>query len=252
MQWTDKTVLITGASSGLGRALAVALAQRGANLVVTARRQDRLETLRDEIEALGRSCVVAPADATDGAAVQGVLAAAFERFERIDVAVLNAGGGDGSTMGEVDAAGVLWQMRTNYDTLVHFLCPLIDHMREPGGTIAYTCSPAAVFGIPKSGPYGASKAAGKQLFECARVDLADSPMRLITLSPGFTHTDGLDATQVPFPALIIHTDRAVDEMIWAMETGRERHMFPKRIAWLITLGTWLPASFRTWLLGKLA
>lgn len=252
MTWSGTTVLITGASSGLGRALALALAQRGANLVVTARRAALLETLREETEALGVRCLAVAGDATRPEDVQAVLAAAFEAFGAVDTAVLNAGGGDASVMGEVDAAQVTWEMRKNYDTMVNYLCPLIDHMRERGGTIAYTSSPAGFLGLPKSGPYSASKAAGRLLFDSCRVELAHTPIRFVTLFPGFVHTPGLDPDNVPVPALIIQPDRAVREILGALESGRERWMFPRRIRWLIALGVWMPAWLRQRVLVGLA
>lgn len=244
MDWTDKTVLITGASSGLGRALAVDLARRGADIVATARRRPLLDALAAEVEALGRRCVVVPGDAIDPATALEVIEAAYTTFGRVDVAVLNAGGGDASVMGEVDAAQVVWEMRKNYDTVVNFLCPLIDRMRDAGGILATTSSPAGFLGLPKSGPYSAAKGATRLLFDSCRVELAHTPLRFVTLYPGFTHTPGLNADEIPVPALIIDQDRAVREMVWALSSGVERHMFPKRIRWLIRLATWLPAGVR--------
>jgi NAD(P)-dependent dehydrogenase (short-subunit alcohol dehydrogenase family) len=250
MEWKGKVVLITGASSGLGRGLAIALAARGADLVVTARRASLLSELAAEVEALGRRCVAVPADATDPADVQRVLDAAAA-LGPVDVAVLNAGGGDGAVLGEVSAAEVLGSMRKNYDSIVLFLCPLIASMRERGGVIANTSSPAGFFGLPRSGPYSAAKAAGRQLFDCARIDLAHTPIRFVTLFPGFTDTDALDKEDVPVPALVISRERAVAEMVWALEAGRERYMFPRRIRWLIGVGAWLPVRVREAVLGWL-
>jgi NADP-dependent 3-hydroxy acid dehydrogenase YdfG len=70
------------------------------------------------------------------------------------------------------------------DTVVNFLCPLISHVRDVGGTIATTSSPAGFFGLPKSSPYSASKAATRILFGSCRVELAHTPLRFVTLFPG--------------------------------------------------------------------
>ena len=142
MELTRKTILITGASSGLGRALAVELSKRDNALVVTARREPLLRELEREVLANGSRCLVGAADATDTEASRGVVQEAVTRFGTLDVAIINAGGSSAQRMGTISAEEVLATMRTNFDTLVNFLCPLIDHMRERGGTIAYTGSPA--------------------------------------------------------------------------------------------------------------
>lgn len=241
---THQTILITGASSGLGRGLALALAGSGNRFVLTARRKDRLDSLAEALEHRGSPAVVAPADALDADACAQVISTGLEAFGRIDVAVLNAGGGRAMSMATASAAEVLSIMRLNYDTAVHFLCPLIAHMRPVGGLIAVTGSPAGFFGLPKSGPYSAAKAAVRMLVDTCRIELADTDIDLVALYPGFTHTAALDPDDVPVKALIIDVQRAVAEMKWALERRRAHHVFPKRIALLIGLARWLPEPIR--------
>ena len=249
MKFENKTILITGASSGLGRSVALALARVGNNLIVTARRESLLLTLKDEIEARGGRCLPVTADATDPAQSLAVIDAGIAAFGRIDAALLNAGGGSGKRMSSVGATDVLKEMRMNYDTLVNFLCPLIAHMRTAGGVIGYTGSPAGFFGLPKSGPYSASKAAGRVLIDTCRIELANTPLKFVALYPGFTYTDGLDPNDVPIKALIIDKERAAREMVWAMEKEKSHHMFPKRIRFLILLARALPEPIRRRLLA---
>jgi short-subunit dehydrogenase len=247
---TQQTVLITGASSGLGRELAVRLSKQDNHLVVTARREALLQSLAEEVRANGSRCTVVAADCTDPAQVKRVLDAGLETGG-IDVAVLNAGGGVAMRMDEASAEDVLWIMRVNYDTMVLFLSPLIRHMKARGsGTIAYTGSPAGTFGLPKSGPYSAAKAAGRVLMDSARIELAGSGVKLVALYPGFTHTDALDPDDVPVKALIIDKERAAREMHTAIERGRAHHMFPKRIRLLIGLGAALPEWMRRFVLSR--
>lgn len=246
MKLQDKTILITGASSGLGRALAVELSHHRNRIVVTARRQSLLDALADEIRANGSEARVCAGDATNPEDARRALAAAQEAFGPIDVAVLNVGGSPEHVMGGLHgtAEEIVHTMRLNYDSLVNFLSPLIEGMRERGGVIAWTGSPSGFFGLPKSGAYSASKAAGRLLMDTCRIELADTPIRFVTLYPGFTYTEGLDPSSVPSPLLIIDKKRAVSEMIYAIERGKPHHIFPKRIRWLVRLARLLGEPVR--------
>lgn len=252
MKLTGKTVLITGASSGLGRGVALALARRDCNLVVTARREPLLLELAAEIEALGSRCLPVAADGTDAAQSQRVLDQAIERFGGVDVALLNAGGGTAIDMAAASAEDVLQIMRTNYFTLVHLLCPLIAHLKGRGGVIAYTGSPAGYFGLPKSGPYSASKAAGRVLLDTCRIELKGSGIDFVAVYPGFTETPSLDPDEVPLKALVIQPDRAVREIVRAIEKRRSHTVFPRRIRWPIAFGRLLPEPIRRRILAFFA
>ena len=254
MKLERKKVLITGASSGLGRGLAVELARAGNDLVITARREELLAEVTREAEGFGAKCIAVAADATDEAAAEAVVNAGIEAFGHLDLAILNAGGGTAGSMAEFSAAEVKRIMRTNYDTMVNFLCPMIQHMKAPGrgGVIAYTGSPAGTFGLPKSGPYSAAKAAGRTLFDTCRIELADSGIRFVALYPEFTDTPGLDPNDVPVKGLIISSERAVKEMMGAIAREEEHFMFPATIRTAIALGRALPEPLRRRILGLAA
>lgn len=123
MKFQNQVLLIVGASSGIGRAVALKLATAGAKLVVTARRRDRLESLADEISENGGECLALAADAFDERAAECVVESTVERFGRIDVALLNAGGAPAIDMRTMSAAAVKSYMRTNYDVTVNYLFP---------------------------------------------------------------------------------------------------------------------------------
>ena len=150
-----------------------------------------------------------------------------------------------TNMADTTPEEILRQMRTNYETLGKSSWSRSSgRMRSAGGTIAYTGSPAGYFGLPKSGGYSAAKAAGRTLFDTCRIELAATPIKFVALYPGFTYTEGLDDTAVPIKALIIQKERAVREMVHAMENGKSHHVFPKRIAILIALARLLPEPVR--------
>lgn len=254
MKLQNKTILITGASSGLGRELALELSHHQNRIVVTARRRALLETLAEEVRANGSEILVCAGDATDPNDAKKALEDTAQTFGAIDVAVLNVGGTPGHVMGGRNgrAEDILNTMRLNYDSLVNFLAPLIDQMRERGGIIAWTGSPSGFFGLPQSGPYSASKAAGRLLMDTCRIELADTPIRFVTLYPGFTYTEGLDPADVPHPALIIDKKRPVSEMIYAIERGKPHHIFPKRIKALIWFAKLLGEPIRRRILAAVA
>lgn len=247
---THQTILITGASSGLGRGLALALAKGQNRIVLTARRIPLLEEVAAEVRAHGSECLVVPGDVTDAANCQAVIDAAIDAFGPIDMAILNAGGANEMNMGTASIEDVLGLMRLNYDGLVHFLVPMIAHMKGRRGLIAHTGSPAGFFGLPKSGPYSAAKAAGRILIDACRIELKDSGIDFVALYPGFTLTPGIDPDIVPFKALLIQTDRAVAEMMGALERRRDHHLFPKRIGVLMRLGRSLPEPMRRRILQR--
>ena len=248
----QKTILITGASSGIGRELARQLSFGDNDLIVTARREPLLRELAEEIEANGSRSTVCVADATDPERCQSAVDTGIAAHGPIDIAILNAGGGKAMTMAEASSGDVRHVMRTNYDTFANFLCVMIEHMSGRDAVIAYTGSPAGYFGLPKSGPYSAAKAAGRVLFDTCRIELAGSGIHFVAMYPGFTHTEGLDPDDVPMKSLIIDKERAATEMIWAIHKRRSHHMFPKRIKWLMTLARLLPEPLRRRLLGLAA
>jgi NADP-dependent 3-hydroxy acid dehydrogenase YdfG len=176
---TDKTVLIVGASSGIGAQVARRLGQGGNRLVITARRAPELAALAAEIRAAGSSCVDIAADALDPQAAADVVARAVAAYGSIDVALLNAGQGPDMPMEHISVTDVSRVMALNYDTVVNYLIPLIGQMsdQEQGGLIAHTNSLAGLMGIPRQGPYSAAKAAGRTLIDAARVELAPRGIR---------------------------------------------------------------------------
>ncbi len=249
MKLNDKTILITGASSGIGKALALELSKYANRIIITARREALLNELKAEVEAKGSSCLALAADSTDEEQVKGLIDKAIETYGTIDIAVLNAGGGQPNSMGKIDTATLKSIIAMNVDTVTNYLAHLIQHMKErDAGTIAYTSSPAGYYGLPNSGPYCAAKAAGRVLFESCRIDMASSNIKFTSIYPGFCYTgtftekDRVDNGIPKF--MVIQQDRAVKEFIKALEQGKENHFFPKRLKIVHSFGRILPEPIR--------
>lgn len=188
---TGKTALVTGASRGIGRAIAVGLAAAGADVALSARDQQRLDEVKAEVEALGRKAVVLPADVTDAEACRALAADAVTQLGRIDVLVNNAGGS--SYMGpftELRFSGWEKVMRLNVDSIVHLSQAVGRHMLERGsGSVVNVASVAGLGGTPSLAPYGASKAAVISLTKSLALEWGVQGVRVNALCPGWTETD---------------------------------------------------------------
>jgi 2-deoxy-D-gluconate 3-dehydrogenase len=188
---TGKTALVTGASRGIGRALALGLAAAGADVAVSARDEALLKDVALEIEDLGRTAVVLPADVTDAAACGQLIEDTLTAFSGLDVLVNNAGGS--SFMGPfTDLRFSGWEkvMRLNVDSIVHLCQAAGRHMTSRGsGSVINVASVAGLTGSPLLAPYGASKAAVISLTKSLALEWGEQGVRVNALCPGWTKTD---------------------------------------------------------------
>ena len=188
---TGRTALVTGASRGIGRAIAVGLARAGADVALSARDEERLAQVRGEVEALGRRAVVLPADVTDADACARLAADAVDGLGHLDVLVNNAGGS--SYMGpftELRFRGWEKTMRLNVDSIVHLTQAVGRHMLERGtGSVINVASVAGLTATPNLAAYGASKAAVVSLTKTLALEWGPQGVRVNALCPGWTKTD---------------------------------------------------------------
>lgn len=188
---TGRTALVTGASRGIGRALAVGLARAGADVAVSARSEEALVELAAQVQALGRKAIVLPADVTDVDACHALVADAIGGLGHLDVLVNNAGGS--SYMGpftELRFSGWEKTMRLNVDSLVHLCQASGTHMVARGsGSIINVASVAGLAATPLLAAYGASKAAVISLTRSLAHEWGPSGVRVNALCPGWTMTD---------------------------------------------------------------
>ncbi|MGB9376456.1 MAG: 3-oxoacyl-ACP reductase family protein [Mycobacteriales bacterium] len=188
---SGKTALVTGASRGIGRSIALGLAQAGAQVALNSRSAEALEDVRREIEDAGGRAVVVPADVTDRDAVQAMVAATLDALGAIDIVVNNAGGTAFMVpFGDLRFDGWSKVMRLNTDSVVHVCQAVAPHLLERGsGSVINVASVAALGGTPRLSPYGASKAAVLSLTKSLAMEWASSGVRVNALCPGWTATD---------------------------------------------------------------
>ncbi|WP_432586901.1 SDR family oxidoreductase [Streptomyces sp. HD1123-B1] len=189
-----KVVAVTGASSGIGEATALLLAERGARLVLGARRTERLTELVARIEGAGGTAVALRTDVTRRDDVRALVALAGERYGRLDVLVGNAGVGTISPLDDLRVDEWDTMVDVNIKGVLHGIGAALPVFRAQGsGHFITTASTAAFRVVPTMAVYAATKFAVRALCEGLRQEAGDS-LRVTTVSPGMVATDFVDAS----------------------------------------------------------
>jgi short-subunit dehydrogenase len=238
--WQDKVVMITGASSGIGRGLANELAARGAKLGLIARRKDLLEEIVREAGAHGSKAISLPASVEDAAAVRSAALRLANELGPIDVMIANAGIGTTTDAAELEPAEVARIFSVNVVGAANSVAAVVPEMVKRGrGHLVAISSLAAYRGLPKSASYGASKAAVSSFFESLRLDLEPRGITVTIIHPGFIKTPltaGREA-QMPF---LMERDAAVLKIVRAIEKRKKSYAFPWQLATIVRVGMVMP------------
>jgi short-subunit dehydrogenase len=183
-------VIVTGASSGIGRETALELARHGSRLVLTARRQERLTELKAEVESLGGTAAVVPGDITDGSLRQEVVERAVREFGGLDVLVNNAGIGAIGVFASADAARLRRVMEVNFFAVVEMTriaLPLLRQGERP--IIVNISSVLAHRAVPRKSEYCASKFAVHGFSDALRAELVEDGIDVLLVSPSTTASE---------------------------------------------------------------
>jgi NAD(P)-dependent dehydrogenase (short-subunit alcohol dehydrogenase family) len=168
---SEQVVVVTGASSGLGRAVARLAGERGAKVVVTARNAEALGNAVSEIEAAGSEALAVPADHTVQDEVEQVVEQAVDRFGRVDTYVANAIVTVYAETYRYEPDELRRVFDVNFFGMVYGFWAALPHLRESRGTFLHVSSALAYRGIPLQGAYCSTKAAGRAFLESARVEI---------------------------------------------------------------------------------
>jgi len=242
------TVLITGATGGIGSALARSYAQPGRLLILHGRDSARLAALTRDCEARGAQVVSTSFDLRDGATAVAALRQ-LSNSHMIDLAIVNAGvssmiGGGEEVENWETARAVL---AVNLDGAIATVAGVLPDMRLRGaGQIAIVSSLAAYYGLPVTPIYCASKAALKVYGEALRGWLAPQGIAVNVVLPGFVHTPMSERFPGAKPFLI-SPERAATLIRRGLKRNRGRIAFPRVLAWGMWCLTALPAAFSQWM-----
>jgi short-subunit dehydrogenase len=238
--WKEKVVFITGASSGIGRALALELGKRGARLALTARRAEELLKVADEVGRAGGEALALPADVRDPEALKSAAESVRERWGKIDVLVANAGMSTTTAGTNLNAGEAGDVISINVIGVVNSVAAVLPAMIERGsGHLVAISSLASYRGMPKSGAYSASKAAVSTFFESLRVDLSRSGVDVTVIHPGFIRTPMTANRKKKLPFLL-EVDDAACRIIRAVERRARTYAFPWQLASLVRVIKHIP------------
>jgi short-subunit dehydrogenase len=245
------SILITGASSGLGEALALAYAAEGVHLFLSGRDSPRLSEVAVACRAKGAEVIIAIIDVTDRARMTEWVTE-VDRTAPLDLVIANAGVSGGSgRLGEEPAEQIRRILSVNLDGLVNTVLPAIDVMRpRRHGQVVLMASLAGFRGLPSAPAYCASKAAVRVWGEGLRGALAKDGIGITVICPGFVKTRMTAANRFPMPFLM-SAEKAGSLMRRGIDTNRARVAFPWPMAALAWLMASLPPSWIDRLLSRL-
>ncbi len=188
--FTGKVVVITGASEGIGRALALELAVQRPRLVLAARNAERLESAAEECRALGAEAIAVPTDITQEADCQALVDRAVAAFDWIDAFVCNAGGTMWSLFEDVTDLSVFENlMRLNYLGSVYCTHYALPHLKKSRGVLVGVASIAGMTGVPTRTGYAATKHAQFGFFDSLRIELDGTGVDVVMIAPDFVVTE---------------------------------------------------------------
>ncbi|MCF7808730.1 MAG: SDR family NAD(P)-dependent oxidoreductase [Candidatus Marinimicrobia bacterium] len=244
-------ILITGASTGIGRQLALDYARMGASIWLLARSEQRLKDLAIEIGTLGGEGHVLVCDATDQQALLSTLDQAQNDSAGFDLVIANAGWGGRMKYPGDNNIHVFNQIldlnfRASIQTLEFFAYQMVQAKQ---GHLVGVTSIAGFRGLPGSAPYSATKAALKTYMEALRFSVQYYGVKVTDISPGFVRTPMTDKNTIPMP-FMIDVDVATKKVIQAIERGRKRFTFPWQMAIIIHLVKAMPDFIFDWIVTR--
>lgn len=244
-----KVALVTGASSGIGRATVLELARKGARVMAVARSRSLLEDLMKEVAALGGAGRCHVADVSIREEVAQAVAATIADFGRLDIVINNAGVEYLDPVSDIKEAELRHMLEVNCFGALYVAQSALPHLTDQGsGQIVMVSSPMVRLNFPFMGGYAASKAASMVLAETLRREVAQKGIRVMTCHPG--HTDTAIASHMSadrFPAWYgkrtntLHPDDVARRLVLGIIRGEEQVVIGGPVRFLLTLKQYMPS-----------
>jgi len=248
MRPEDGAAWVTGASAGIGRAVALRLAAEGWTVYATARREEPLQALADEATGPGR-IVPLPGDVTDLAAMR----AACDRITGegpLALAILNAGVYTPMRAQSFDAEIAAKHFDVNLNGVANCLDPVLKHMIARGtGHVALTASVAGYRGLPNATAYSPTKSALISMAEALAMDLVDLGVRISVINPGFVETEATAVNEFEMP-MLMSPETAADKIVEGLKRPGFEIRFPWQFAGFLRLIGLLPNRWYIWAVRK--
>ena len=244
----DKTIWITGASTGIGRALAIKFAKNGWNVAASARRENLLK----ELEELNQDIYSFPLDVTDKEKCKEVFKKIEDKFKTIDISFFSTGTCDPGKEKEIDVEQIENVMKVNFFGTLNCIKSVEKYYRnKKSGHISIVSSIAGYRGLPNSTGYGPSKSALNNLAESLFFDFKRYGVRVSLISPGFIKTPMTDKNDFKMPFLST-TDFAADKIYEGLVNSNKFEIhFPKQLTLILKLLIILPYTLYLKLISKL-
>jgi short-subunit dehydrogenase len=250
MNFTNKVVLITGASTGIGKAIAVKLLEKNCKLVLAARRTELIEEYLRQSPTTNHQSLIVKCDVTNKEEVVSAYKQIKEKFGKVDIAILNAGAGHRVTVENYDSRFAEETFGTNIFGIVYWVEQLLpDFVKRKDGIIVGVSSLADNRGFSGSGFYCASKAAATIYLEGLRVEVKRYGIKVITVRPGFVKTPMTEKNEFKMP-LLMNAEKAAGIIIDGIKKERRIIQFPWQMVLLTRLIGMMPNSLYEWLAGK--
>jgi short-subunit dehydrogenase len=229
-RFAGRVVLITGASSGIGAALAREFARQGADLVLAARRLPRLRELASELGAAGRRAIAVECDVTEDGALERAVSEALEAFGRLDVAVANAGFGVVGPLERLTLDDYRRQFETNVFGVIRTTAAALPALRKSRGALVLIGSVSGHVPTAGASAYAMSKAALQALAGSLRAEVVADGVGVVLVSPGFVESEirrvdnrGVHRPHARDPVprwLVVSTERAARVIVRAVARRR--------------------------------
>jgi short-subunit dehydrogenase len=246
----DGAVWITGASEGIGRAVAEKLAEEGFTVYASARSEDKLQELAAGFEGTGK-IVPMPLDVTDREANRNCVTQITEETGKLAICILNAGTfvpvrGKAMTFEEFN-----FTLSVNVDGVLNGMLPAVEAMKEAGqGQVVIVSSVAGYGGLPKNAAYGISKAGLINMAESLKFDFDKLNIKIQIVTPGFIDTPLTKKNDFPMPFLM-PVDKAAERVVKGMKSNAFEITFPRRFTFMLKAVNLLPYAAYFWLVRKI-